>query len=80
MSGSALSGEPFAHEPADKLAYVYRNTLANPSIRGYKTSLHLPSDQYNIFSTTFYFSYPAIEIPSQIIHSAYSVSNHPALL
>ncbi|GFZ49961.1 hypothetical protein JCM24511_07364 [Saitozyma sp. JCM 24511] len=49
------------------ISYVDRNTLANASILGYKTSLNLASDQYNIISTAFYFSYSVFEIPSQII-------------
>jgi hypothetical protein len=69
MSGSALSGEPSSPTSllTFKISYVDRNTLANASILGYKTSLDLASDQYNIISTAFYFSYSVFEIPSQII-------------
>jgi hypothetical protein len=70
MSGSALSGEPSSITGllTSKISsYVDRNTLANASILGYKTSLDLASNQYNIISTAFYFSYSVFEIPSQII-------------
>jgi nitrogenase molybdenum-iron protein alpha/beta subunit len=69
MSGPALSGESSSLTSllTFKISYVDRNTLANASILGYKTSLNLASDQYNIISTAFYFSYSVFEIPSQII-------------
>jgi hypothetical protein len=69
MSGSAHSGEPSSITGllTSKISYVDRNTLANASILGYKTSLDLASNQYNIISTAFYFSYSVFEIPSQII-------------
>ncbi|ORY22904.1 retrograde regulation protein 2 [Naematelia encephala] len=49
------------------ISFIDRGTLANASILGIKTDLHLDTTKYNLVATVFLFTYSAFEIPANAV-------------